>query len=357
MKKSLVCLFMIVAMILSGCSGNSNTNNNAASTVSENAVGTSATQGIAMGDVTGKNDRDKMYLAMTQVLSEIKGARKDYLGDYFKNNKEVKDYDKWNKRVDELSEKVGNTTATISALQPEQNATTEQKNAFNAQKDATVRFLQTLTTNLAMAKADVQNAKTSDKPLSYLFLNAIKTIKTNGLVDFVNMNHVTEYNGVDFSKYSTKGLSGQLIPKYGVLVMYSPQLNYLDTNNGELTNCIAFFNPWGNDFNLSKLKVVLYENGKEIVGDPDATNSTVSDIQNNLSTSEMPDRTKPNGKIGVKVTSDGQINPHEMVAYVSVFKGISRNMNTVEGRNTTSICIYYGDELIWVGDYDEATDV
>lgn len=352
MKKLLVCLLAAFMIILSGCSNN----NGGASTSSEggNFLGTSATQGIAIGDVTGNNDREKMVIAATQALSEVKGARKDFLDEYFKNNKEVKSYDKWIGRIDGLSEKVSNTISTVSALQPPQNAEAATKNAFTKQRDNTVSYLQSLSTVLAVEKSKVQNSKSSSKPISRGLLSS-STINKNCMVDYSRMNKSIEYNGVNMMNFSKHGLSAQIIPKYDIIFNYLYTNNVDDSQNAEITSAFTFLNPWEKDFDLSKLKIVLLDNGKEVVGDANAMNPTISNWQRLMQGEGFPYSAAPNGKLDLALKSSGKLNPKEVALYAVVFKGLSRNMFTPEGIAESEILIYYGDELIWVGDYLDST--
>jgi len=352
-KKLLAVIFSCLAVgAFAGCSSDTDTYaQDKGSTVQV----ASTTQGIAIGDVKGNTDTDRLSLSGVQAISDVKGARKDFLDEYVKTNKKVVDYDKWMGRIDDITNRINNTISTINNLKPDEKASNSDKNDFNVSKDATIKFLDSLNKSLARQKSEIQSAKNTNKPIecyafSTLFLyDDGKSGMNFSAVDTTgwfrkNFYILNKFNGKELIAKGNKRCAADFIPKYNLLLTYTG-LQYQSLNtDGTAVLTLIIDNIGDKDFDMSKMKLVLTENGKEYTGDVNGTNSMVTNLQMSYQDSIKSEM------IDAIVDATGTIKPGYKAYCIFLFKDLGRSFYTAEGSGTAHMILYYNDEPIWMGD-------
>ena len=355
-KKLLVVIFSCLAIgSFAGCSNDTDTYaQDKGSTVQV----ASTTQGIAIGNVKGNTDADRLTLSGIQAISDVKGARKDFLDEYFKTNKKVVDYDRWINRIDDITNRINNTISTINNLQPDEKASNEDKEKFKISKEATVKYLDHLNRSLAKEKSDIQSAKNTNKAIEYTLLSSYEVNEWDRMTNNSKDGSTGAYRQLfyifnSFNDRNTlipKGnerCAADFIPQYNLLITYAGnRYQHFDTGTGDLTLTIILDNIGKEDFDLDKLKLVLTDNGKEIVGDTNATNYRVTALQNNF------EKAIANSHEAASVTTTGMLKPDTQAYMIYVFKGLGRSVNTAEGTGTMHMILYYDNKVIWMEDLE-----
>lgn len=354
-KKFLAIVFSCLAIgSFAGCSNDTDTYaQDKGSTVQV----ASTTQGIAIGDVKGNTDADRLTLSGIQAISDIKGARKDFLDEYFKNDKKVTDYDKWLTRCDDIMNRINNTITTISNLKPDEKASDSDKNNFNISKDATIKFLDGLNKSLAKQKSEIQSVKNrnSTEPVETYAFNGLSIYNEN-LVDTdlsvvrssgwnrKNFYILNRFNGKELIAKGNRRCAADFIPKYNLLITYTGAKHQNFNKDGSAVITLILDNIGDTDFDMSKMKLVLSENGKEHIGDVDGTNATVTSLQSGYQ--DEIDREN----LDATIDATGTIKPGYKAYCIFLFKDLGRSFYTAEGAATSHMVLYYNDEPIWMGD-------
>lgn len=305
------------------------------------------TRGIYIGEAYADTIPNKMIIPTLQIVSDIKGARKDFLDEYFKNQKQAKDYDQWENRLDDISRKINDTIGKIRDLQILETDKSLNDSDFNIAKEATIEYLDSLNKALSNEKAKIQSAKNKSEDIDSKFLSFNNIYEYNGLTYrnywYMCMNF---FDGVDlfYDDVAKDNTIGDYIPGLNINITYGGKLE----ENGTLGIPIMIYNSGDKDFELNKFKIVIVENGNPVNYDLSETNRIDKMVSPDVEAiiAQEPD---------IMFKINGVLPPGKVAIGLYAFTGLdftrlSELSEDIESENTIEVLGYYNDQLVWYED-------
>ena len=345
MKKILLCMLAVMFVIFVGGCGKDNSN----SSSSNPSVSSKPTfQGIAYNEEDIKTDDyfTTFSIGTISIRSRMKSERKEFLDEYYAKNKQVTDYDKWKKNIQTLLDDTNNMIAGFNKMTPGENIKGDDLKKYNDAKTAAVNLLDIYAKFLSKSVADVQSAQNKGSSLDYKFLSDMNLTNYDYTVAYTNF--IRKSGAFDNGLWcwiqnpgDTK-LGFTFIPKLNIMV--TPYATNYDENTNELTQTFCFLNRGMENFDMSKIKVTFVENNTTIEGDSNANNKYVKEMSDLANRSKFTFTTSG-------IISRQEENTKNFVLATYVFKPISRNFSTEEGKYTSYFIVSYDGQPIFYTEY------
>lgn len=340
-------LAVMFVIFVGGC-GKDNSN----SSSSNPSVSSKPTfQGIAYNEEDiKKSDLNTFSIGTISIRSKIKAERKEFIDEYYAKNKQVTDYEKWKKKIQSLIDDTNSMIARINKMKPKENATNDDAKLFNNAKKSAVELLDVYSKKLAENLAEVQSAQNNGKGITYKLLDdlSISAFDTEQRFNFIHDSIINDYRIFVwiYDRYGYEKLGQFYIPKLGIMIF--PYDQDYDMNANEITKTFAFVNHRMKDFDMSKIKVTLNENNVSIDGDSNGMNQKVR---------EMSAFAKNTGFVfatsGVFQPIEDSLEEKDVIIASYIFKPISRNFLTDDGKGTAYYTVSYDGQPILYTEYNE----